>query len=751
MNERKHSGKEGIRMKNDFLLQLSDIDNETPEYLETLFALSNGHLGVRASFPILKANKQGNPGSFINGFYDTHPITYGEWAYGYAQKHQTMVKLPSFRDLVFDVNGERSDESQWKIQRKEFALDMYTGILLEQYVITTQMQEQFTFTMRSFVSLSQSEIYAVQYQLSDANFAGEILIEKAFHFKKEPNVALLKGTPDPRVANSRSQLFVESASQKFAELKTQNSQQSILLGQMSRTTQGQVHNEALYSKISFMIEPNIEVTGENFVICSTILTSEDAEQTQARLEELWLTLDYEELAKQQTTAWADFWRISDIQIEGQPDLQKGLRFNLFHLFQNAGRDGKTNFAAKGLTGEGYEGHYFWDTEMYILPFFIYTQPQIAKALLQYRCQILPQAQQRAQVLSQKGALFAWRTINGEEASAYYPAGTAQIHINADISYAFQLYEKVTGDSVFIQEQGAEVIFETARFWLAYGNWSEIAGKQQFCIYGVTGPDEYTALVNNNYYTNKMAQNNLRYAAELAKRTRAVSLEEQQTWLDAAEHMYLPYDEDRQLIKQDDSFLDKAVWPFAETPKENYPLLLHYHPMVIYKYQVSKQADGLLAELLFPQDYSKEQIKRDYHYYEAVTTHDSSLSRSIFSILASRTDQKAKSYRYFMDTALMDLTDLQGNVKDGIHAANMGGSWLSMIYGFAGLAPTDAGIIMENHLPAEIASLTFSLRIRGNLIRVHLTQTEITAEILNKGQNIRLENKPEHLVIYLNEQ
>lgn len=292
------------------------------------------------------------------------------------------------------------------------------------------------------------------------------------------------------------------------------------------------------------------------------------------------------LLKEQADYYQSFWQASDIQIVGDDYLQKGIRFNLFHLNQGAGRDGKTNFAAKGLTGEGYEGHYFWDTEMYLLPFFIYTNPEIAKSLLSYRASILPQAKKRAKELNQAGALFAWRTIDGNETSAYYPAGTAQLHINADIVYGFQLYERITGDQPFIEEIGKEVVFETAKFWFHYGTFAIKEGQERFCIHGVTGPDEYSALVNNNFYTNKMVQNNLRYAVELAKRYN-VYQEMIADWEKAADLMYFGYDEERQLTKQDDSFLDQALWPFEETPSENYPLLLHYHPMIIYKYQVCK--------------------------------------------------------------------------------------------------------------------------------------------------------------------
>lgn len=336
------------------------------------------------------------------------------------------------------------------------------------------------------------------------------------------------------------------------------------------------------------------------------------------------------------------------------------------------------------------------------------------------------------VIGDEGALFAWRTIDGEETSAYYPAGTAQLHTNGDIVYAFQLYENITSDSSFIEEEASEVIFETAKFWFDYGHFSTRDGHEVFCLDGVTGPDEYTALVNNNFYTNKIAQNNLIYASELARRLGKYS-DIVEKWERASECMYFGFDETLKIHKQYDTFLQKEIWNFKETPKEKYPLLLHYHPMIIYKHQVNKQADLLLCEMLFSSHYSKEEIQRDYDYYERITTHDSSLSRSIFSIVGSRIGYYDKAYSYFMDTSLMDITDLQGNVSDGIHAANMGGSWLSIIYGFAGVEfVQNKGLIIRNNLPHEIKSLIFTLVFHGSIISVKLKNTSRPEVLKNTG-------------------
>lgn len=716
-------------MNDAFLFTQETLPNPNVLQEETVFSLSNGHLGVRASYVVAgPGEKNTKPGAFVNGFYDSHPIEYGEWAYGYAKDHQTIVKLPDLRKLTLRAGESPVSEAS----RSEEILDMAQGVLQETYQVRFEDGKELELSVHSFVSLEQAEVYASRLSLKALNFSGPVTIQKELAFESESGAQEL----DPRVAGNRTQLTV-AKTPDYDCLQTQNSHQSLLLAQLFQSEGHSV--TATTGEVTCDVATDKETTVDLFVYLSNWFATDDASAKAKVTADFQKTIgryDYEELLGLQQKAYEQFWMQSDIQITGDAKLQKGLRFNLFQLFQNAGRDGVTNYPAKGLTGPGYEGHYFWDTEMYLLPFFIYTQPEIAKKLLTYRLQILPAAKKRAAEMHQKGALYAWRTINGNEASAYYPAGTAQVHINADIVFAFQLYEKVTGDHEFIQE-AREVIYETARFWAGFGHWVERDGRKQFGINGVTGPDEYSALVNNNYYTNKMAQNNLQYAAEIGANDASISAEERDAWQAAAEGMILPYDADKQILKQDDAFLEKETWDFANTKAEEYPLLLHFHPMVIYRHQVTKQADSLLAELHFPQDYSTDQITRDYDYYEKVTTHDSSLSRSIFSVLASRIGKVEKGYEYFMDTALMDITDLQGNVKDGIHAANMGGSWISLIYGFAGLETGAKCISLHNHLPKEISEMRFHLQLLGELVKVELASGKTRVQSLAEQSRLAI--------------
>jgi alpha,alpha-trehalose phosphorylase len=473
---------------------------------------------------------------------------------------------------------------------------------------------------------------------------------------------------------------------------------------------------------------------------SATLAAEELRGSVERILDRALDAGFEALLSAQRKHLDEFWRRSDVRIEGDDqgephragELQQALRFNLFQIFQAAFRVGNSGIPAKGLTGQAYDGNYFWDTEAYVLPFLIHTYPHLARNLLDFRYQMLDKARQRAREVSESGALFPWRTIDGEESSAYFAAGTAQYHIDGDIMYALQKYVEVTGDEDFLFEKGVEMLAETARMWYGLGFFSERRGGS-FCIHGVTGPDEYTTQVDNNLYTNLIAQNNLAYAAAALERLKqkrealfdelaskiGLADDEIDNWRRAADRMCLPYDDQLKIHPQDDTFLEKKVWDFERTPADRYPLLLHYHPLVIYRQQVIKQADVALAMVLLGDRFSLEQKRRNFDYYDSLTTGDSSLSVCIQAILALEVGYPEKALQYAQYAILMDLSNVEGNVKDGCHIASLGGSWMLCVYGFAGMREYGGRLSFHPRLPKGIKCLAFVLRVRGRVLEVEI--------------------------------
>jgi alpha,alpha-trehalose phosphorylase len=452
--------------------------------------------------------------------------------------------------------------------------------------------------------------------------------------------------------------------------------------------------------------------------------------------------------------FADFWDAADVEVEGlDPELaavQQAVRYNLFSLAQASGRIDGLGVPAKGVTGSGYEGHYFWDTEVYVIPFLIYTQPDVARNALHFRSVLLPAARDRAREMAQSGAMYPWRTINGEEASAYYAAGSAQVHIDADISHALMKYVRATGDRGFLVREGIDILVETARMWADLGFWRS-NGHPTFHIHGVTGPDEYTTVVNNNLFTNVMARSNLDNAADAVEWIRderpgdhvrvtarlGLDPDEVEEWRRCAEGMTIPYDEGLGIHPQDDFFLDREVWDLSRTPADLRPLLLHYHPLVIYRFQVLKQADVVLALFLEGDRFTLEEKRADFEYYDPITTGDSTLSAVVQSVIAAEVGYHEAALHYFYESLYVDLMNLHDNTVDGLHIASAGGVWGALVQGFGGMRDHGGALSFDPRLPASWDRLRFRLCWQGSRVLVDLTEDRISFTVVDGDADVPL--------------
>jgi alpha,alpha-trehalose phosphorylase len=720
---------------------------------ETLFTLGNGWIGMRGTPDEGTAGAAGQTleGTYLNGFYDTEAIRYPENAHGLARVNEFMLNVPNAKRVAAVVDGERFSIDSGRVLAWERTLDLNTGLLARTVDWETATGKRLRIASRRLVCLARKHVAAIEYAVTPLNFAGTVRIVADV----DAAVTNLQAGDDPRVGSALTGAsLVETAREVGARdvLLLQRTRHSgfTLATATDVAVAGDVRVEQLdlghafeadvAQGATFTLHKYVAYASSRDMGASAVGPHARAELARARAD------GFAALAAEQAGYLAGFWRDADVAIAGDDALQQGVSFNQFHLLQSVGRDGRTNIAAKGVTGEGYEGHYFWDTEIYVFPFFLFSRPEIARALLQYRYNGLPKARERARRMAHaKGALYPWRTIAGEECSAYFPAGTAQYHINADVAYSIRLYLLATDDFDFMAEQGAEIVLETARIWTGIGSYDR---KGRFCINEVTGPDEYTALVNNNYYTNAMARMHMTFAADVAERLRAerpadyarvaqaigLAPGEIAAWRAAGAAMFLPYDDDLGIHEQDDSFLSKKPWDFANTPRDHYPLLLNYHPLVIYRHQVCKQADVVLALLLLSNQFSLEDKRRDFDFYERVTTHDSSLSSCIFSIVASEIGYRDKAYAYFMETARLDLDNTHANTQYGVHTAAMAGTWLGVAYGFAGMRLDDAGLRFAPTLPDRWTGYRFKAQARGALLDVAVDATGTDYRLL-RGERL----------------
>lgn len=735
---------------------------------ETTFALSNGYIGTRGTFEEAYPFDidTGLEGNFVNGFYESEQIRYGEANFGSPLLSQSLLNLPNLKEIRVMLDGELFSMEEGSVEEYSRTLHMKEGILERKLVWTSSLGHKTKIRISRLVSFARKNIMVIQYQVTPLNYSGKIRFASKLEADVENHTRKTNPIVDygPFGRRLLKTCIRTERDRSYYEGATKGSRLTMACGsahEIFRGTQS-VDREDLWNgkqgEWSAVLSAEVEAKeGETITLDKFICYTTELDMPKGKLEgfvnqELSDALQegYACLKEKQKTYMESFWKTADVKIKGNEALQQGIHFNLYHILQAAGRDGKTGMGAKGLSGEGYEGHYFWDTEMYVLPVLVYTEPQAARQLLDYRYGTLEQARKRARILGhEKGALYPWRTINGEEASTYYPLGTAQYHINADIAYALSLYLQVTGDVEYLKEKGAEILIETARVWADVGSFAECRDGK-YCICDVTGPDEYNVLVDNNFYTNLMARENLRHgvetveyleknAPECLKRLEEkldFSVEETGLWKKIVENMYFPYDEKRKIYPMDDGFMMRKPWDETKIPPEKRAWLYeNYHPLFIMRHRMSKQADAILGMYLHSHLFTEEEIRRNYDFYQEVTLHHSSLSTCIFGIVACDIGYLDTGYEYFSQSARMDLDDYHNNFYAGIHAANMAGTWQAIVNGFAGMRCQESELRFKPAIPKEWEAYSFRLKYRGTLLEVSISKEEARFTIL-EGEKIR---------------
>ncbi len=697
--------------------------------IETLYHNANGYIGVRNSPEEGKAPKMTIRGTYINGVYELLDITYGEKLAGFPEIKQTICNLPDAQTVRISLGDETYSMFGENVTQRRQELDIHAGRTLRSALWNGEKGVRVEF--ERIASFDQPNLFLLRTRLTSLGWEGKVTLCSTLN----PDVTNFADDSDPRVAAEPLRcLEVLSAGIKgqvgYALCQTLRSKIQVgCFVAHDQKVRWMAEGNQLEAVLEKELSAGQSLTLDKYVVYVDSKREQDvASAGEAKLSAA-MKIGAAELFRRQTAYMEDLMDRAFVKLDASEELMKALDYDLFELIQSTGHDGLSNVAAKGLSGEGYEGHTFWDSEVYVFPFFLWTQPEKAREMLKWRHSLLERARANARSLGfTRGALYPWRTINGDECSAFFPAGTAQYHINGDISYAVLQYWHVTGDVEFMEKYGAEILLETARLWLELGHMTD----RGFCIDCVTGPDEYTCLVNNNFYTNAVAQYNLCGAADVlemllgSNRMKSLAAagfekEEISAFRTAGERMYLPYDEKLNISPQDDSFLQKKRLDWKSLPRTDFPLLLHYHPLFLYRHQVCKQADTVLAHLLFPETADRETVARSFEYYDEVTTHDSSLSVCVFATLAARLGNMKRALDGFEATATLDLYDHHGNTKDGLHTASLGGAYLAMLMGFAGVRATREGMLMQPILPEAWGYYEMPLRYQGKLYRLQVNR------------------------------
>jgi alpha,alpha-trehalose phosphorylase len=708
---------------------------------ESLFALSNGNIGWRGNLD--EGEPNGLPGSYLNGCHELRPLPYAEDGYGFPEIGQTLINVTNGKVLRLLVDDEPFDVRYGTLVSHERMLDFHTGVLQRTAEWTSPAGRTVRVRSQRLVSLAQRSIAAISYEVEPVDGPARLVVQSELIANEE----LPPSGDDPREAapverplhgefhGGRDGAALLLHRTRRSGLRVAAAMQHQIAGPPGLHMVTETWPDLARVTVTARMEPGQRLQLVKFVAMgwsasrSTPALRDQAEAAlAAAMQTGWPGL----LAEQEAILTA-FWDEADVELVGDLEVQQAVRFGMFHVLQAAARAEDRAIAAKGLTGTGYEGHAFWDTETFVLPVLTYTRPDAAASALRWRHSTLPQALERASQLGLRGAAFPWRTISGPECSGYWPAGTAAFHVNADIADAVIRYVDLTGDQDFEASIGFDLLVQTARLWHSLGHFN---ADQKFRIDGVTGPDEYSAIADNNVYTNLMAQQNLLAAAELAARypdgarRLRVAADEPAAWRAAAAAMTIPYDDDLGVHQQSENFTHHQVWNFAGTHASQYPLLQHFPYFDLYRKQVVKQADLVLAMHVRSEAFTAEQKASNFTYYERLTVRDSSLSAATQCVIAAEVGSLELAYDYMAEAALIDLDDIERNVRDGLHLAALAGSWSAAVAGFGGLRRTGAMLSFAPRLPSSLTSLTFTVSARGQAVRVAIAGSTATYTLLN---------------------
>jgi alpha,alpha-trehalose phosphorylase len=735
----------------------TELDLDILPQAESVFALSNGHIGLRGNLD--EGEPFGLPGTYMSGFYELRPLPYAEAGYGNPESGQSVLNVTNGKLIRLLVVDEPFDIRYGELRSHERVLDLRAGVLRRTAEWVSPTGRAMRVTSTRMVSLTQRAVAAICYEVEPIDDALPVVVQSEL----VANESMPQTEPDPRVAAAlasplHSEDYFASDDNRAVLTHVTAGSGLRLSAAMGHVIDGPDGTESSCEAVEDMARMTVTAdvsTGKPLRVIKFLAYSWSGQrslsavrdQVGAALAEA-MHRGWDKLLEEQRAYLDDFWDRGDVEIDGDEELQQAVRFALFHVLQAGARAEQRAIAAKGLTGSGYDGHAFWDTEMFVLPVLTYTAPRAAADALRWRHSTLDLARDRARQLGLEGAAFPWRTIRGQECSGYWPAGTAAFHVNADIADAVIRYVMATQDEAFEHDVGAELLVETARLWRSLGH-HDAAGR--FRIDGVTGPDEYSAIADNNVYTNLMAQRNLRAAANMPARypdvcdKLGVDAEEAASWRDAAEDMVIPYDDDLQVHPQSEDFTAHDRWDFENTSPGQYPLLLHFPYFELYRMQVVKQADLVLAMFQRPEAFTAEQKAKNFDYYEGLTVRDSSLSAGTQAVLAAEVGHLELAYDYFAEAALMDLDDLEHNTRDGLHIASLANAFIVPLAGFGGVRDHRGALSFAPRLPQALSRLVIRMSFRRRRLRVDITHSQARYTLI-EGDPLEIEHHGQKLTI-----
>ncbi len=720
---------------------------------ESLFSIGNGAMGQRANFEEHYSGPTFQ-GSYIAGVYYPDKTRVGWWKNGYPEYFAKVLNAPNWIGINVSINDEQLDLfSCKKVENFKKELNMQEGWLSRCFIATLNNNIQVEVETKRFLSLDIEELGAIEYSITPLNSNAKVQFQPYLDasITNEDTNWDDKFWDTLKVNHKNHQAFIEAKTMKTDFYTCTFMESKIFINNKETSIEPTIKTDS--NQISFNY--NFEVDkGETYSIQKfggyvadrNYDKSELASVSKQILEKA-KKIGFEGLLLKQKEAWANIWESADINITGDVKAQQGIRFNIFQLNQTyLGKDSRLNIGPKGFTGEKYGGSTYWDTEAYCIPFYMATKDQqVARSLLEYRYNHLEKAIENAKNigLNNGAALYPMVTMNGEECHNEWEITFEEIHRNGAIAFAIFNYYRYTGDYSYIPEKGLEVLIGIARFWQQRANFSK--EKNKYVILGVTGPNEYENNVNNNWYTNYLAQWCINYTIEMIEKVDAdyhsdflriakkvkLSKTEMALWKAVADNMYFPYSEKHQVFLQQDGFLDKELIPVSKLDKSQRPINQKWSWDKILRSPYIKQADVLQGLYFFEDEFTKDELEKHFDFYEPFTVHESSLSPCVHSIQAAKLGRMEQAYEFYLRTSRLDLDDYNHEVHEGLHITSMAGTWMSIVEGFGGMRVKDNVLSFTPKIPEQWDAYSFKVNFRGAIIKVNVCQNETNFELENE--------------------
>ena len=723
---------------------------------ESIFSIGNGRMGQRANFEE-DFSGDTHQGTYVAGVYYPDKTRVGWWKNGYPEYFAKVLNAPSWIGIKIKIGDLVLDLANCKIENFVRVLDMKQGLLHRSFTATFADGKKVAVDSKRFCSMADGELGAIRYSITPLNFSSNATITlpvNADVVNKDSNYDEKFWEEVYQESKIGWAIVTAQTKKTFFQVCTGI---KYTLEAEGKQVQGKVLTNVKEKYADNVVEVSLKENVE-FIIYkyAAVLSSENHQKInlvkscQGQLDAM-VKKGYTKLFDEHAAVWAHKWDECDITIDGDIAAQQGIRFNIFQLTQTyTGKDERLNIGPKGFTGEKYGGSTYWDTEAYCLPFYLSTaDPKVARNLLVYRYKHLPKAIENAKKLgfTDGAAFYPFVTMNGEECHNEWEITFEEVHRTSAMAYAIRDYINYTGDVAYLYEYGLEVLIGISRFWAQRVNWS--SDKNKYVMLGVTGPNEYENNVNNNWYTNYLAAWTLKYTTwaidqvkksdakrytEILNLTNFKEIEETTKWKDISDMMYYAEDIQRGIFLQQDGFLDKELLTVSDLRPEDKPLNQKWSWDRILRSCFIKQADVLQCMYLFEDDFTNEQIKRNFDFYEPMTVHESSLSPCVHVILASKIGYKDHAYDFYLRTARLDLDDYNNDTEDGCHITSMAGTWMSLVKGFGGMKIQEGQLQFNPYIPEQWKSYSFRIEFRGRVIKVKVTK-EKTETILQSGESL----------------